>query len=382
MITQTQREKLTQFAQTLVNQEQAKVIIPANEPLSGFWFGGGNMVEAPDGTLYLVGRYRNHGDSRMGLKLGQRGLEMVIFESRDKGKTFTKMFSLAKTDLNVGERTVLSIEGTALRFTDTDVEGEGGVELFISTEKDNIGYPDVVSGFLKPGTGVWTIDYMQADSVAGLQHAQIQPLLECRDPRYLNVKDPFWFEQANGDLLLGFVTHPFNWTSSVACYARRAAGSGGSSNGSTQFDEPVYDFFPRGVTWDVAMSRVTAWMRVPQVGVFADTEPQTLLFYDGGESMRNMQEHEQAIKRPRGYSCEELGGVAVAGSDGISDFERLSIYAPLLVSPHGFGTSRYVDVLETADGYYAIWQQSQPDFSQPLVMNFVSRVEAEAILVG
>ena len=122
MITQIQREKLTQFAQALVNQERAQIIVPANEPLSGFWFGGGNMVEGSDGTLYLVGRYRNHGDSRTGLKLGQRGLEMVVFQSQDKGKTFTKMFSLTKADLSVGKRTVLSIEGTALRFTDNGVE--------------------------------------------------------------------------------------------------------------------------------------------------------------------------------------------------------------------------------------------------------------------
>ena len=53
---------------------------------------------------------------------------------------------------------------------------------------------------------------------------------------------------------------------------------------------------------------------------------------------------------------------------------------PLFVSPHGTGCSRYVDVLQTADGFYATWEQSQPDRSQPLVMNRLSREEAEAIL--
>ena len=52
----------------------------------------------------------------------------------------------------------------------------------------------------------------------------------------------------------------------------------------------------------------------------------------------------------------------------------------MFISPTGTGCSRYVDVLETKDGFYATWQQSQDDLSQPLVMNFVSRDEALQIL--
>jgi hypothetical protein len=46
----------------------------------------------------------------------------------------------------------------------------------------------------------------------------------------------------------------------------------------------------------------------------------------------------------------------------------------------GVGTSRYVDILTTEEGFYATWQQSQADLSQPLVMNFLSRADAIAIL--
>ena len=97
----------------------------------------------------------------------------------------------------------------------------------------------------------------------------------------------------------------------------------------------------------------------------------SLLFYDGGECVRNHDEHKHAVTRPRGYSCEELGGLAYVTGGDFSRVERLSEFRPLFVSPHGTGCSRYVDVLETDDGYYATWQQSQPDGSQPLVMNFV-----------
>ena len=106
-----------------------------------------------------------------------------------------------------------------------------------------------------------------------------------------------------------------------------------------------------------------------------------MLFYDGGESLRDLDAHKQAVARPRGYSCEEIGGLAVAAADGTSQIERLSTLFPQFVSPHGTGTSRYVDVLTTPGGFYATWQQSQPDQSQPLVMNFLSRADAEAILM-
>jgi hypothetical protein len=301
------------------------------------------------------------------LAAGERGLELAIFRSIDRGKRFTKCLSLTKADLNVDEHTVLSIEGTALHFT------ANGVELFVSTEKDNIGYPTGIEAYLKPNTGVWTIDHLQAPTVEELARTAITTILACADPRWLHVKDPFLYEQPSGDLLVGFCTHPFCWTSSNSGYTVRR-------QGEISFDPLVFDFFPRGFTWDVAMTRATAWLPVPQVGRFAGEPPQTLIFYDGGESVRNLDEHKAAVSRPRGYSCEELGGLAVADSGGISQIERLSVIEPLFVSPNGLGTSRYVDVLTTAEGYYAIWQQSQPDRSQPLVMNFLSHADAEAIL--
>jgi hypothetical protein len=130
----------------------------------------------------------------------------------------------------------------------------------------------------------------------------------------------------------------------------------------------------------VAISRITCLLRVPQVGRFANLPPLVLAFYDGGECMRDLDEHAQAIKRPRGYSCEELGGVAWGKEDDLSSLERLSIVEPAFVSPHGTGCSRYVDVLQTEDAFYATWEQSQADLSQPLVMNVLSRQAAEAIL--
>ena len=66
-------EKLIQFTNGLINQEKAKVVIPANDQKKGYWFGGGNMITDELGNLWLVGRYRDHGDSRTGVGTGPRG---------------------------------------------------------------------------------------------------------------------------------------------------------------------------------------------------------------------------------------------------------------------------------------------------------------------
>lgn len=323
------------------------------------------MVQDTSGTLWLVGRYRNHGDSRTGLGKGERGLELAIFRSDDDGATFQKAISLSKADLSVGEHEVLSIEGTALRLTNDSVQ------LFLSTEKTGITYPPGLDSFLKPGTGVWTVDRMVAKDFDSLKDAPVETVVASSDPQFHQVKDPFVFDHGDNPQLL-FCTHPFCWSSSNT-------GHVDLQRDGTLGSEPCFDFFPRGFTWDVAMTRGTAIMELPSDGVLLGINC-GLFFYDGGECVRNLDEHSSAVKRPRGYSCEELGGVAVVDLDDLHQIQRLSVTEPLFVSPHGTGCSRYVDVLVTERGYYVTWQQAQDDGSQPLVMNFVPTDKIQALL--
>ena len=249
------QQQLIKFGQALVNQEQARIVIPPNERRPGFWFGGGNLVEAADGTLLLVGRYRNAGDSRTGLAAGERGLELAILTSQDRGRTFEKALSFTKADLDVGGRHVLSIEGSALRIA------PDRVELLVSTEKDNIRYPAGFEDHLKPGTGVWTIERLAAESVEDLQDAARETVLESANPAFVHIKDPFVYQRADGVTMVLFCSHPFCWTSSNTGYVT-------SRDGGRTFGEPVFDFLPRGFTWDVAMTRGTCVVDVPQVGAF------------------------------------------------------------------------------------------------------------------
>ncbi len=358
--------RLLEVARLWIDQSKSSVIVPPQQPASGFWFGGGNLTHDPQGRLVLVGRYRNHGDSRSGLDAGERGLELAIFRSPQDGTRFDKVVRFSKSQLNVGDREVLSIEGSALHWT------HDRVELFVSTEKTNIGYPDRFSAYLKPGTGVWTIDHLQAESIEGLAAAKPVTILESRDPNFLHLKDPAVYASPRGELVLLFCTHPFSWASSNTAYAVRKAEH-------QSFGAPCFDFFARGPSWDVAICRGTALVDLPRVGAIADQRVR-LLFYDGGESLRNLDQHSAAAKRPRGYSCEELGGVAYVLGDDLNNVFRLSAEFPTFVSPYGTGCSRYVDVLATDTGYIATWQQSQRDCSQPLVMNFVDHGQVEGIL--
>ena len=358
--------RLELLARALVDQSRARPIVPAQQQSTGFWFGGGNMVQTPDGHLHVVGRYRNHGDSRTGVAAGERGLELAIFESADSGASWSKSVSWSKSDLDVAGRPVLSIEGSSLHLTDD------GVELFVSTEKDGIGHPSPFEDYLKPGTGVWTIERLAARSVAGLKDSPLLTVAECHDPQWLHIKDPFVYDRSNGQFALLFCSHPFSWSSSNTGYALREATGG-------EFGELTLDFFPRGTTWDVAMTRGTCIIDVPRIGAFAGMDT-SLVFYDGGESLRNLDEHNSAVKRPRGYSCEELGCVAYIQNGELNRVNRLSKYLPFFVSPYGTGCSRYVDVLKTDNGLIATWQQSQNDLSQPLVMNSLSNEEVSRLL--
>ena len=77
-----------------------------------------------------------------------------------------------------------------------------GIELFISSEKERL-YPAPLASFQKPGTGVWSIDRMVAQSVEGFDPATLEPVLENRDqPEYLHVKDPVVLDTASQGTIL------------------------------------------------------------------------------------------------------------------------------------------------------------------------------------
>lgn len=370
MISNDQNARLKDLASALINQDKASILIEPQARETGYWFGGGNVIRDRDGSILICGRYRNYGDSRTGVGAGERGLELAIFRAKSIGETFEKVASFSKSDLAHGGLDVVSIEGVALHLID------GGIELFISTEKAAL-YPDRIASFQKPGAGVWSIDRIAAASAEELCADSIEEIIPfgTEDIGRLHCKDPWVFDLPNGDLILGYCTHPFTWSSSGTGLYRRASGS-------DQYDLLSEDVLRRGPVWDIAAARITERLAVPQIGAFADENDLSLYFYDSCESLRQLDENPKAVARPRGWSCEEIGGIAIGRDDELTRIESLSIEGPQFVSPHGTGCSRYVSVLSTEDGMFATWQQSQDDLSQPLVGHFLAIDEIERILAG
>ena len=188
------------------------------------------------------------------------------------------------------------------------------------------------------------------------------------------MKDPVAFRTSDGFTQLVFCSHPFSWSSSNTGLATREAAGG-------PFHLVSKSLLDRGPSWDVACVRVTERLPVPQVGILESLPPLSLYFYDGAECLRSLDQNPKAARRPRGYSCEELGGLAWGFDDEFPKLRRISQDFPLFVSPHASGCSRYASASFLADGTLAAaWQQVTADGSQPLVGHSLNAEEVARIL--
>ena len=363
-----QKESIIKLLTTLLDQNRARILFPANQQKLGFWFGGGNIVTDENDTLWICGRYRDYGDSRTGIDKGTRGWNLVIYRSEDNGISFEKVQNWSKEDLSYNNRTVISIEGTALHQLKN-----GQWELYISTEKMG-SYPKDLKAFQKSGTGIWSIDRITGKSPDQLKLDSVSSVLNGMDfPSYLHVKDPVIYEGIKNKTSMLFATHPFSWASGNTGFAER-------TDDKRSFKLKNWEIVHRGPCWDVASTRITCRMKIPSFGFFKNTSAYSIYFYDGAECMNLLDENEFAFKRPRGYSCEELGGAMIGLDPEFPKIERISLLKPLFTSPWGTGCSRYVKTLITPSGIHAIWQQSQKDGSQPLVYHFLPIQQVEHIL--
>jgi hypothetical protein len=357
-------ERLLELGKALIDQKKARIIVEPDKREKGFWFGGGKILKDKKGRLVVSGRYRNAGDSRYGTAAGERGLELAVFVSNNKGISFKKILSWHKQDLLCAGKKVISIEGSSLYF------GEGKVKMFVSTEK-NISYPQGFEKYQKPGTGIWEIDVFEGETLEGLDVSKIKTVLSSVEPEKLHIKDPVVFDM-HGQTYILYCKHPFSWNCSYTGLARLKNGDVAESVSE--------DILPRGYTWDIAVSRLTCRLPVPKIGIFADLPSVSLYFYDGAECVREHPQSEKGVQRPRGYSCEEIGGLAWGFDEKFPEMFRLSKNFPLFWSDAGTGCSRYVSALWDGENILACWQKSMADFSQPLVFNSLNKKEVEEIL--
>jgi hypothetical protein len=363
---QPQLAALERLGRALIDQQAARILVEPLQRAPGFWFGGGNILRDADGSLLITGRHRVFGDSRTGLDLGERGAQLAIYRAATFDGPFERILTLSKADVAPAGDRVISIEGACLHA------GTDGVELFVSSEKERA-YPEPVRQYQKADTGVWSIDVLRGPTLNALGQAAAEPILLSNELSHLHVEDPKVWTTADGSTAMLFCSHPYTWSSSNTGLAIRPADN-------DTFSIVNYGVLERGPVWDVAVTRITDRLPVPRLGRFAALPDISLYFYDGAECVRQLPENAQAVRRPRGYSCEEIGGLAWGSDAEFPLIQRLSVDTPLFISPHGTGCSRYVATLVTDDAIYATWQQGQADGSQPLCGHRVSMEEIEAIL--
>lgn len=363
-LTAQQERKLRDLLSSLIDQAGARVAVQPQQSSDGYWFGGGNVVAFQD-AIWLCGRYRNAGDSRTGTQAGERGVSCDVFRSDRAGETFERVAGWTKAELS-HDADVLSIEGSALHQL-----SDGSWELFVATEKAEA-YPEPFAEYQKPGTGVWSIDRMRGPAPDRMDPRSLRRVLSGLGPEHLHVKDPVVYGGRDSFRML-FSTHPVSWASSNTGLATRL---------DKEVEQQVesWQVVTRGAVWDVAATRITDRLEIPQVGVMHDTPRLEILFYDGAESMRRQPENPRGKRRPRGWSCEEIGGALWAPLDRLQEARRLSRLEPWFTSPYGTGSSRYVSTLTVAEGIHAFWQQARDDGSQPLVTNFLGRRRLEELL--
>ncbi|MGB9677836.1 MAG: exo-alpha-sialidase, partial [Candidatus Ratteibacteria bacterium] len=234
----------------------------------------------------------------------------------------------------------------------------------------NRNYPEGFEIYQKEGTGVWEIDVLEGKNLEDINPENIRNVLISENPENLHVKDPVVFDLSNKVYMI-FCQHSFCWSCSY---------SGLAVKQSNEFKIISNDILPKGYSWDIAVRRITERLPVPKIGIFKDLPDISLYFYDGAECLREHQQSEKGVKRPRGYSCEEIGGLAYGFDSYFPEIYRLSLYFPLFVSPYGTGCNRYVSAFWDGEKIYAIWQRSISDFSQPLFINIVDVEEIERIL--
>ena len=362
--------RLLELGRRLVDQHAARTLIAPLGNSFGFWFGGGNICLQDNGNILITGRFRNEGDARTGTGAGARGLECAVFSAESPSDDFQKVLSISKQDLSHTEE-VVSIEGVSLI---PDSNSNTGFEFIISTEKKSA-YPKNLINFQKPGTGVWSIDLLKSESgLDSFKLDEMTTIARSEKGSTLHYKDPVAFTTNNGETNIIFCHHPFSWSSSNTCLLTR-------NKNQNSFELISENILERGNSWDVACSRVTEKLSVPKIGPFADLPDLSLYFYDGAECLRPLDQNAKAAKRPRGYSCEELGGLAWGWDSEFPKLNKLSIDFPLFISPHGTGCSRYASAVSLPDGsIFAAWQQSQENESQPLVGNHLPLAEVERIL--
>jgi len=303
----------------------------AIEPLSsgrGWWAGACSaLYDDEEERFYLYHRLRKPRE------LG-RGVECRIAESTN-GIQFKPIWSATKAQLNTS-----SMERAALVKT-----LEGTYRLYIS--------------FVDPEDNKWRIDMMEADAPKAFAPNQRVKILTADNVGVEGVKDPYVMVIGRKYyMILSYAPKPR--AVSEEDQARMHATADVYNTGITKSSSALAvssdgihfqwrgDIFaPPDEGWDAYATRL---------GCVLYTPPVFTAFYDGSAHV--------------GENYEERTGMAI--SFDLLHYEKISEQGPVLVSPHGSGSLRYMDAIPFEDRIFYYYEYARPDGSHELRVNSVS----------
>ena len=203
----------------------------------------------------------------------------------------------------------------------------------------------------------WCIDVIEADGPSAFDVADRKPLLRAGDLGVEGVKDP-WVMIVNGlyYMLVSYAVsvevapgdrERMHASSDIYNTGLTLSSTGLAVSGDGRTYEWLGDIFPpRPGRWDAYAARL---------GCLVPSGSGWVGFYDGAASVEG--------------NYEERTGLVQTWD--LRYFYRMSQDAPTLVSPHGSGSLRYVDVVVFEDALYIYYEMCRPDGSHELRMNRV-----------
>jgi hypothetical protein len=273
----------------------------------GSWVGCPSVVEDPARGSILL-TYRKR---RPRGSLPDRGYECCVAESAD-GVHFDDLWSVAKEELRT----------TSMERFNLHRDPDGRYLLYLSYED--------------PGDGRWRIDVVEADAPDRFEVAQARPVLTAAETGTAAVKDPYVLRV--GPAYWMFVsTFLTDEGPAPTCLAVSPDGLCFDWRG---------EVFGVGSGWDRYQARLSGIVRAGAGFVG---------FYDGAASAAE--------------DTEERLGVAVSAD--LVRWERVTVEAPWIVSPHATGSLRYLDAIERDGEWWLYYECAREDGSHDLRLSRV-----------
>ena len=277
----------------------------------GYWAGAPSVLYEPDKQRFLLTyRQRCPPETNPG-----RGWRCAVAAS-DDGIHFDDIWEIHKDELNTPSMERFSLIPYAGRY-----------RLYVS--------------YVNPADRRWRIDVMEAADPASFGSEPAQPVLTAAVTGTEGIKDPYVLRIGPVTYMLASFAAPQAFT---AGERQRAHRTGDIYNvGATTFPTGLATSLDGiGFRWHGPVLGVgEGWDRYQaRLGYVLPIGPGYVGFYDGSASVTG--------------NYEERCGVAVSAD--LWHWQRITVNEPWIVSPHGTGSTRYLDAL-TIDGQWWVYYE-------------------------